>query len=912
MADFTTLTNGTQILTATPVGDGGLVLNNNFALLDALVGTVNTHTAATTGIHGAVSTATSNALVIRDGSGGAAFAALSATSLSLGSGNITNVGSLTASVITCPTFNTVSGGIQIQPGGNGNLTLYAGDSSTSTGGSTTIRAGNGSGGSYGGGTLTIKGGGSTGGIAGDLVLQSATGSSSGNNGNVRLKDASGNTLIQTNSTGIGFFGTTPAARVSSTFDLKDALAIYGLIQNGAATPLNLDGGTLTAGLGIFSAGVQAQSSIYVSDVAGNTLSLNPGSIYLSFDSSNLGGYIEMFDAYYGGDILYIDSGSFQFYAYGNQALYIDPSNFGIWGASATLATSVADLKDAFCSYGFMVNGGASPLDLDGGTLTAGSAYVTGTTTLNALTVGSLAFTVPAIGTESKFLFNRTNDSAWLSICEYSSDSTVYEFGMADNPDQAGDIFHWVMGDSQSAGSGWEPLRFAGVTSELKAYQHSIYGNVLMTGGPWYSGSDPTVVSANQSSAPNFGRPNAVWSSKTGSLSLTPNVSGYNAGGTKVYWVKISAAGSPNQFNWGYGSPSNAATGSGISITGGSQTLADGVTVTFSGTTGGAVNDLFVFRVYAGGTFSLGQNGTIVVGASTQQWTIGNSDAATGAWLRNDGSSTVLSTNVGSLFLGYGGNTSKTIHIGNGTSGVVQVTGSGTAGSLLIDGSGNLTLGASNTKLVTMTGRLVHRTISSTGDAGTAGELAFLSGTPYYYGTSGWAAFGTGGGASTLASLTDVQITSVAAYDILQYNGTKWANQQYISTTDIVQRNTATQTANRTSLVRYKQTTNNTAAAVATISVSNSYVYWLTVKSVATVQSSASLAKFQKDFVIYVDGSGTVTITETFADNYYDTLSTANVTATSPSANSVNINVVGETSTNIGWAVMVDYQGTIYQ
>jgi hypothetical protein len=47
---------------------------------------------------------------------------------------------------------------------------------------------------------------------------------------------------------LAFFGATPAAKASNTADLKDALVAYGLIVDGAATPLNLDGAKLSAGL----------------------------------------------------------------------------------------------------------------------------------------------------------------------------------------------------------------------------------------------------------------------------------------------------------------------------------------------------------------------------------------------------------------------------------------------------------------------------------------------------------------------------------------------------------------------------------------------------------------------------------------------------------------------------------------
>ncbi len=47
--------------------------------------------------------------------------------------------------------------------------------------------------------------------------------------------------------GIGVFGVTPVNRADSTEDIKDALVAYGWLTDGGASPLNLDGGRLTAG-----------------------------------------------------------------------------------------------------------------------------------------------------------------------------------------------------------------------------------------------------------------------------------------------------------------------------------------------------------------------------------------------------------------------------------------------------------------------------------------------------------------------------------------------------------------------------------------------------------------------------------------------------------------------------------------
>jgi hypothetical protein len=52
--------------------------------------------------------------------------------------------------------------------------------------------------------------------------------------------------IQTNTTGIGFFGATPVAKPGSTTDLRTALINLGLYTTGGASPLDLNGGVITA------------------------------------------------------------------------------------------------------------------------------------------------------------------------------------------------------------------------------------------------------------------------------------------------------------------------------------------------------------------------------------------------------------------------------------------------------------------------------------------------------------------------------------------------------------------------------------------------------------------------------------------------------------------------------------------
>ncbi|HEV7297761.1 MAG TPA: hypothetical protein VGN72_00225 [Tepidisphaeraceae bacterium] len=70
-----------------------------------------------------------------------------------------------------------------------------------------------------------------------------------------------------NGSTLSFFNAgTPVARQSATTDIKDALTNYGLLQGTSASPLNLDGGTLTAGaitLGSFVTGGLSSSQMYL-------------------------------------------------------------------------------------------------------------------------------------------------------------------------------------------------------------------------------------------------------------------------------------------------------------------------------------------------------------------------------------------------------------------------------------------------------------------------------------------------------------------------------------------------------------------------------------------------------------------------------------------------------------------------
>lgn len=60
------------------------------------------------------------------------------------------------------------------------------------------------------------------------------------------RGADGVVMGYTTTSLIGFHGATPVNKPATTEDLKDLLVAYGLMTTGGATPLNLDGGALTA------------------------------------------------------------------------------------------------------------------------------------------------------------------------------------------------------------------------------------------------------------------------------------------------------------------------------------------------------------------------------------------------------------------------------------------------------------------------------------------------------------------------------------------------------------------------------------------------------------------------------------------------------------------------------------------
>jgi len=89
-------------------------------------------------------------------------------------------------------------------------------------------------------------------------------------------------VLDHNGATVGFYGVTPATRPGATAEIKAGLASLGILTDGGATPLDLDGGSLTAANAVLSGYVErveiADPSapaanaglVYLRDVAGKT------------------------------------------------------------------------------------------------------------------------------------------------------------------------------------------------------------------------------------------------------------------------------------------------------------------------------------------------------------------------------------------------------------------------------------------------------------------------------------------------------------------------------------------------------------------------------------------------------------------------------------------------------------------
>jgi len=155
-------------------------------------------------------------------------------------------------VVSASTPLNLQGGTLTTPNITSTAALTVAPASSAAGYPISITGGTATSNSAVAGNISIVGGTASGttSTGGSINLKGGAGSST--NGSVSLQNSGGTNQIQVNSTGIGFFNVTPVAQPTSTTDLRTALINLGLYASGGASPLNLNGGSLTALTGTFS------------------------------------------------------------------------------------------------------------------------------------------------------------------------------------------------------------------------------------------------------------------------------------------------------------------------------------------------------------------------------------------------------------------------------------------------------------------------------------------------------------------------------------------------------------------------------------------------------------------------------------------------------------------------------------
>lgn len=271
----------------------------------------------------------------------------------------------------------------------------------------------------------------------------------------RAFQAVGSTTVK-----IGFFGATPVFKPAATDDIKDGLVSLGLFTDSGATPLNLDGGALTAGAisgttGTFSSTVSGVAGTFSGAVSGTTGSFTVSDAatatvtnVLTVAHNSTGTAAAGFGS---GLLFQLESsttdnqsaglvvcewniathatrtGDLVLYAYNTttarEGIRVRggsvAAQIGFFGTTpAGQAGATADIKDALTAYGLLTGTSATPLNLDGGALTAGA--VSGTTGTFSSTVSGVAgtFSGAVSGTTGTF-----SDAVSITVTDAVTNAT---------------------------------------------------------------------------------------------------------------------------------------------------------------------------------------------------------------------------------------------------------------------------------------------------------------------------------------------------------------------------------------------------------------------------------------------------------------------------------------------------------
>ncbi len=215
-------------------------------------------------------------------------------------GNITATGTIYTSAIQSPVNSNLIIEAQAVTSGFANSLYLSGGNALFGGGTGGEMQAFGGTGRQAGGNFFFGGGNaetSFGGAGGNIDLATGLGDGAGQNGVLTLQSGIGPVItIQDNLTAsqLGFFGATPIVKAGATTDLRQMLIDYGLYTTGGATPLNLNGGTLTAGaLSVSGASTLANASTTNITVSGDSYLSNLRLVGAFRDASNASGTLGM-------------------------------------------------------------------------------------------------------------------------------------------------------------------------------------------------------------------------------------------------------------------------------------------------------------------------------------------------------------------------------------------------------------------------------------------------------------------------------------------------------------------------------------------------------------------------------------------------------------------------------------------
>jgi hypothetical protein len=299
--------------------------------------------------------------------------------------------------------------------------------------------------------------------------------------------------IQTNTTGIGFFGATPVAKATSTTDLRTALINYGLYTTGGATPLDLNGGTITAvGSGL--------TSLNGSNISSGTVAVARGGTGVStFGGTNRLLYTSTTDT-----LSSLTTAN-------SSVLITDSSGIPSWSTTlpAVNGSALTSLNAANISSGTLAvaRGGTGVTTLGG---TNRLLYTSSTDTVSSITtanssvlitdssgIPSWSTTLPAVNGSALTSLNATNlSSGTVATARLGSGSaTALTFHRGDQTWAAPQTFSRVTSDvtttDNSTGTDVTGLSFSVAASETWEFEITANISCTDTGGIDFQFSLPT-------------------------------------------------------------------------------------------------------------------------------------------------------------------------------------------------------------------------------------------------------------------------------------------------------------------------------------------------------------------------------------------------------------------------------------